>query len=31
MKIHLLSYNAQGLNIDGEARKLNQYFQGMTP
>jgi hypothetical protein len=30
MKIHLLSYNAQGLNMDVKVCKMNQFFTGMT-
>jgi exonuclease III len=30
MKIHLLSYNVQGLNKDGKVCKMNQFFRGMT-
>jgi len=30
MKIHLLSYNVQGLNKDGKICKMNQFFRGMT-
>jgi exonuclease III len=29
MKIHLLSYNIQGLNMDEFFCKMNQFFRGM--
>jgi hypothetical protein len=31
MKLHTISYNVCGLNLEGEVHKLHYFFQGLSP